>query len=390
MRKYASNDEKAIRIERLVREWTRSGLLEKAQEQRILPELRVDLRRTNLFLRLVMFAFGLLIIGSSVLLVGVTLKLNEEVPVAILCLVGATGSFALSEYLIARFRVYRFGIEEAAAVAGAALLIIAAGVLVSLTHVTGQGEFAILIGLIVGAIAGWTIYIRFGYLYAAIAAMLCMSLAPFQTGTSQITERLASALLLLLVFVVAHLKHRESGDEFPGDEYGLIQAIAWLGFYASLNLQLSSLGSAFRLPTLTGPFYWFTYVAVWLIPIVGIFISLRERARPLFDVSLALCLVTLTTNKLYLGVARQSWDPIILGVLLIGTALALRRWLSSADCNGFTAARILLSDKPPIFAIGAASAALYPVPRMPADSVPVRNLEPGGGRSGGAGASSSF
>src|SRR5262249_9211249 len=155
-----------------------SGFLEKSQEERILPELSVDLRRTNLFLRLIMFGFGLLIIGSAVLLVGDILVLNKEVPAAILCLVGAAGSFVLAEALITRSRVYRFGIEEAAAMAAGALLMIAAGLLATVPHATPTPEFPIFIGLFVGAIAGWVVYMRFGYLYAAIAAMLCMSIAP--------------------------------------------------------------------------------------------------------------------------------------------------------------------------------------------------------------------
>jgi uncharacterized membrane protein YgcG len=87
---------------------------------------------------------------------------------------------------------------------------------------------------------------------------------------------------------------------------------------------------------------------------------------------------------------RQTWDPILLGLFLIGTVVVLRRWLSSGDRNGFTASRILISDKRGISALGTASAALHPIPQMPAETPSTRDLEPGGGRSGGAGASGSF
>jgi drug/metabolite transporter (DMT)-like permease len=62
------------------------------------------------------------------LLVGITLSLNDEAPAAILCLAGAAGSFALSNLLVRRIRLYRFGIEEAAAIAGGTLLALAAGI----------------------------------------------------------------------------------------------------------------------------------------------------------------------------------------------------------------------------------------------------------------------
>src|SRR5947207_1901921 len=107
MSKYSRHEEEAIRVDGLVREWTRSGLLNKSQEDRILPELKTDLRRTNTFLRSILFAFGLLIILAAVLLIGVTLSLSDEWPGAMLCLLGAAASLWLSNYLIDRFRLYR-------------------------------------------------------------------------------------------------------------------------------------------------------------------------------------------------------------------------------------------------------------------------------------------
>ena len=257
MRKYHDKEERAIRTERLVREWTRSGLIEKAQEDRILPELKVDLRRTNPVLRLILLGSGSFIIGSSVLLAGVTFKVGHQWEIATLCFFGAAASFVLAEYLIAAFRLYRFGIEEAAAVAGGTLLAVAAGNLASWQHTAGGSEFPTFVVLITGSIAGLAVYARFGYIYAAIVSMLCASVAPFETGLPPVTQRIASAGLLLLVFAVARLKHRKVGDEFPGDEYSIIQAIAWLGIYAFLNLQLSSFRSLFTPPAQTGSFYWF-------------------------------------------------------------------------------------------------------------------------------------
>ena len=390
MRKYNHEDERAIRTERLIRNWTRSGLLEKPQEDRILPELKVGLRRTNPFFRLILFAFGLLIIGSSVLFVGAVVEARSEVAIAVVCLFGAAASIGLAEHLIEEYRLYRFGIEEAAAVAGGIFLAVGAAALVSTQHARTGSQFTFLFGLIVGSTAAFAIYVRYGDIYAVIASMFLMSLTPFQTRLPQVTHRFVSAGLLLLVFVVSSLRRRETRDEIRADDYSIIQAVAWLGIYAFLNVHLSSLGVRFRGPALEGLSYWVTYVFIWILPAVGLFLALRRRDRPLLDVSIVLGLITLATNKPYLGVARQTWDPILLGLLLIGTVVVLRRWLSSADRNGFTASRILISDKRGISALGTASAALHPIPQMPADTPPARDLEPGGGRSGGGGASGSF
>ena len=48
---YSAEDEYRIRTQALVREWTKSGLLDPSQGVVIEAELRVDVRRTNLFLR---------------------------------------------------------------------------------------------------------------------------------------------------------------------------------------------------------------------------------------------------------------------------------------------------------------------------------------------------
>jgi hypothetical protein len=111
----------------------------------------------------------------------------------------------------------------------------------------------------------------------------------------------------------------------------------------------------------------------------------------LLDVNLAMALATLATNKSYLGLTHRPWDPILLGLLLIATAIAVRRRLSNTPerhRRGFTAYRLLSSDKRALSLLGTASVSVQPdvspAPHQPDD------FTPGGGRSGGAGASGSF
>jgi hypothetical protein len=391
MRKYSIQDERAIRTDRAVREWTRSELLDKTQKERMLPELQVELRRTNVFLRFILFAFGLLLIGATVLLVALTFEIKEDLPIAILCFVSAACSLIIAEVLVERFHLYRFGIEEAAAISAAVLVTVGIAILLPKGFV-GADKFTIEIALITASVAAFLVYLRFGYLYAAIVSLFCISLAPFGTDLSQPMQRIFAAGLLTVAFIVARLKAIENQNEFPGDEYRIIQAMAWLGIYASLNLHLASIGSIFFAPGLEGPpFYVFTYAAIWLLPPIGMILGVRDRDRALIDVNIVLSLVTLATNKAYLHMPRQTWDPILLGLLLVGTAVALRRWLSKGDRNGLTSARILLSDKRGVAAVATASAALHaghPTPQAPTQ--PDRSFQGEGGRSGGAGASGSF
>src|SRR5262245_51644163 len=104
---YPRDDERAIRQQRMVEDWTRSGLLQPEQREQIIPELQVDLRRTNRFLRITLFIFGYLIVNSVVGLFAVFLDVREAATV--LSFVAAGGFFALAQWMITSYRLYRFG-----------------------------------------------------------------------------------------------------------------------------------------------------------------------------------------------------------------------------------------------------------------------------------------
>ena len=131
---------------------------------------------------------------------------------------------------------------------------------------------------------------------------------------------------------------------------------------------------------------------MWILPIAGLRMGIRDRDRDLIDVSLVLMLVTLITNKPYLGWAQNTWDPIVFGTLLIGVAIAARRWLErgpSRERRGFTAQRILDKDRTRRSMLSMASAAL-PAPGGAATHAEPAPPEFGGGRSGGAGGGDTY
>ena len=123
---------------------------------------------------------------------------------------------------------------------------------------------------------------RFGYLYAAIAFVCCLVALPFQFHLTLPVERGLVALILLARCLSRVKRRRVYGDDFPGDDYGWIQAAALAGLYLDLNLRISGSSTA-------GSFYWLTYVLVWIIPIFALVVALRDRDRLLLDVSLVSC-----------------------------------------------------------------------------------------------------
>src|SRR5262249_43494270 len=247
--------------------------------------------------------------------------------------------------------------------------------------------------MLVGSACGFAVYRRFGLVYAAVAATICAAIVPFGLDVGAPAQRMIAAAIFSAMLVWARPLRRRHGDDFPGDDYAILQAAAYAGVYVSLNLHLfDDIGGASP-TTVAAWFYWTTYVAIWLLPIAGLAVSIRDRDRPLLTVALASALATLATNKPYLGGERQTWDPILLGVLLIVVATVARRWLASGpdgQRRGFTAARILEGDRDALTAIATASAAW---PRGAHQAATPAQSSPSpfeGGRSGGGGGGAAY
>lgn len=351
MRGYSREEEEGIRAQRMVREWTRSELLDPAQGARLEDELRVELRRTNPFLRAGLALFTALIVAASVALLMTLLDLRDEAAIAAISGLAALACIGLAEYLVHKFRCYRFGVEEALAVTAVVLVSIAGGELTSSFHLEPRGMPGT-VALLIGAAGGFGLYRRFGFVYAACGGIFCAAAIPFQLGLSAATQRLLAAATIASVLLVVRSKRLKYRDDYPGDEYGLLQAAALAGMYVVLNVELTDW---YRVDQ---PFYGYTYALTWALPLAGLALGIREKDRLLMDVSLVLALVSVLTNKAYLGSPQHAWDPCVLGVVLMTMAFAIRRWLSNGpggERHGFTAARLLERDRAVLSAVGTAS-----------------------------------
>jgi hypothetical protein len=398
MSAYPTADEDRIRTAALAREWMRSGLLDAVQLASIDAGLRTDVKRTNAAFRAVLFLFGCVAIGAATGFFLEAFKVSDRRPVAWSLIAAGVICFLLAEYLVFRFRLYRFGVEEACAFGAVVLVSGSAGVLANVGD--APGNFPMFALLVTAAILSCVVYVRFGYLYSALGATACAAVAPFFIESTASVDRLLSATVLLVVLIVARSLRRPHGDDFPGDDYGAIQSAAWLGLYLVLNLELPwsrYLGLGFdRSGRFATDFYWATYAAIWLLPATGLYLGLRDKHRLLIQASLIMAVMTIASNKPYLGWPRHTWDPVLLGVLLVGVAIALRRWLSRGpgeQRDGFTPERILSSDLRSLTKLSAAAAIIQPFdPRVSGNAgAPPAKLDPGGGgRSGGGGGGGAF
>jgi hypothetical protein len=402
MRAYSAASEEALRDRNLLKDWAGEGLLTAEQYQRMEQETVCDLRRTNIFLRLVLFLFTLIIVGATAgLFFAVFLSHPGDQTIGIFLLIFAALSYATAEIAVCQARLYRYGIEEALAACSAGFLCVGTqlaffGGLFSSPKPGGM-EFLVPAA---GALASLWIWHRFGLPYAPLAAMIFVIWLPaYWTSSHSARHLIVVAFYAAGLITVAAVRTRYRFT-YLNDGYSIVEALLWLGIYLAINLQLSSVnllgqwwGGSVTASEFSRTFYWTTWVLTWCLPPAILARGVPRKDRFVIAVGTIAAVLTLVTNKPYLGWQRHTWDPMLLGALLIGVALCIRRWLARGTGgirHGFTAQRLSGKDKKWMSAGSAAFGFLSPHSITPTPQAVTPEVRFGGGDSGGGGATSDF
>jgi hypothetical protein len=403
MRIYSPSSEETLRAGQLLKEWTSDGLLTHDQYRHLQQETTSDLRTTNIFLRLVLFLSTLICVGAlGGLFYKVFIDGLSDKPLGIFLLIYAGICYAAAEAAVSQARLYRHGIEEALAVCAVGCLCL--GMQLAFfsqwTVLGGQDRVPSMVPA-VGAVFSLWIWRRFGLWYAFPAAMVFALFVPDYWTSSHAAQHVIVALTYAigLICVIA-VRSRQARDYMEHD-YSLAEAFLWLGIYLAINLQLS--WSQLRVQTLGGGtragsefaswFYWTTWVLIWALPPVALARGVRQRDRFVIAVGAIAALLTFVTNKPYLGWQRHTWDPMLLGIVLIGIALLLRRWLARGPGgirHGFTAAPLSGKDKQWMNVGSTVLGLATPQAITPGPQTTASDFRFGGGASGGGGAGGDF
>ena len=378
MRAYSAADEEAVRTRELLQDWRSEGLLSPEQYGRMEQDTVCGLRRTNIFLRLVLFFFTVVIAGAAVGLFAMGFSQAGERALGVFLLICAAAAYAGAEIAVSNYQLYRHGIEEALVVCSVGLLCLGMALL------GGDGALV----WAAGAVASLWIWHRFGLAYAFFAAVIFAAFVPGHWTAAASGQHLIVGGMYAAGLALVFALRLDS----------IAEALLWLGIYVAINLQLSSdlldawvAGSA-GTGEFSRPFYWTTYVLTWCLPPVMLVRGVRSRGRWVIAAGLIAAVLTLITNKPYLGWPRHTWDPMLLGALLAGVALFVQKWLGKGAGgvrHGFTARRLSANDKSwmnvGITVVGLASPEMV-TPKPQASS----RAQFGGGDSGGGGATSDF
>ncbi|MGB9205239.1 MAG: hypothetical protein WCB94_14870 [Terriglobales bacterium] len=397
MRIYSASSEETLRARKLLSDWAGEGFLTKPQYELLEKETVFELRTTNIFLRMVLFLFTLIIVGAATGLFFVVSRPSDQTA-GVFFMIFAGVCYAAAEAAVSQARLYRYGIEEALAVCAVGFL--CAGMQLALFSGSPYSSRPDAVQSLVpaaGAVFSLWTWRRFGLSYLFIAAMIFVLFLPGYWTQSPSAQRLIVAAFYatgLAGVAAARSRHR---FDYLDEAYSLVEAFLWLGIYLTINLQLSSLNLSARWwdGTRAGsefarPFYWGTWVAIWCLPPIVLARGVRQKDRFVIAVGAIVAILTLISNKPYLGWPRHTWDPMLLGILLTSVAFVIRRWLARGPGgirHGFTAARLSGKDKQWIN-VGSTVAGLLSPQAPPQPSSP--GFRFGGGRTGGGGAGGDF
>ncbi|MEP6717126.1 MAG: hypothetical protein ABJC09_16265 [Terriglobia bacterium] len=397
MRAYSDSSQEALLARGLLKDWRGQGFITEDQYLHMERETVCELRRTNIFLRAVLFLFTLFVVGAAAaLFFFFLLPQGTSAPTAIFLLIFAALSYAAAELAVSHYNFYRYGIEEALAVCAVAFLCTGISAIPFPGFQVQDGtEFLVPAA---GAVASLWIWHRFGFPYAFPAAMIFVVWLPgYWTSSHSAQHLIVAAIYTVALIAVAAVRSRYRSS-YLDEGYSIVEACLWLGIYLAINLQLSSLsllaqwrGGPRTLSEFPGAFYWTTWVLTWCLPLAVLWRGLRRKDRLVIAVGGIAAILTLVTNKPYLGWQRHTWDPMILGALLAGAALIIHRWLSAGPGgirHGFTAKRLSDRDKRWMNAGSTAFGLMAPHTGVPQTTRP--EVKFGGGDSAGGGATSDF
>jgi hypothetical protein len=400
VRVYSASSDETLRARNFLTDWVGEGFLTKDQYQLLEKETVSELRTTNIYLRLVLFLFTLIIVGATAGLFYVVSRPSDQTA-GVFFLIFAAVCYAAAEAAVSQARLYRYGIEDALAVCSVGFL--CAGMqfaLFSGNPYSPKPDAAQALVPAVGVAFSLWIWRRFGFSYAFLAAMIFVIFLPgYWTSSPSAQHLIVVGFYATGLAVVAAVRSRHRCD-YLEEAYSLVEAFLWLGIYLAINLKLSS----FDLPgqwwsgsrsasEFARPFYWGTWVLTWCLPPIVLARGLRQKDRFVIAAGAIVAILTFVSNKPYLGWPRHTWDPVLLGILLTSVAVFLRRWLARGPGgirHGFTAARLSGKDKQWMNVGATVLGPLSPHSITPEPQTSSPDFRFGGGQTGGGGAGGDF
>ncbi|TGU71069.1 hypothetical protein E4633_12025 [Geomonas terrae] len=397
---YEKGERRVAVVEEALR-WKEAGMITAEQAAAVAERYRPELVRVNLFIRILLAVFTVVGVVALVAMPAVILKV-EETGLTMLCLIFAPLCAWVADHeLIAGRRLYRCGAEEA-------LLLLAVGMLALAVAIPAHDwghdteRLALLMAHMIFLAGAILLTVRYGYALMAFGAMLALAGLPFHLADILHWQQphLTRFVLLLMLGAAAIWSQRRLGRRdslHRGYVWSLetVRISAWAGIYLDVNLFAHRLLWREWLGWTPGEsiFSWSDDICALLtaiLPMASLAMGIGRRDRALLWFGVVSAILSILTLKYYVHLGHLPEELTAAGLLVVGLAFGLLRWLraGSKRCRGAFTAESLL--EPRLYGLDAeALAAIQPLAPEPRMSQP-KGFQPGGGTFGGGGASGGY
>ncbi len=308
------------------KEWQVRGLLTAAQEKTVAERYKPDFYSPNVFVRIGLAIFTLILMLALAGLAAVIFEPDREPGMALFCLFWGVLWLCLLEFWSVRTaRHYGSGIDDMLLYGGLTAVISGTGLLLPYNTPTLVYCLVALPFLVVAAI-------RYADRLVAAAAFICALLIILLT-----VKEIPSLALYLLPFAgmafsaLAYRFARRGGERYTWRYWfgvlAVVETLALVTFYVSGNYWVVQQAGLELYQLEQAPMAWFFWAFTFAVPAIYITLGLRLKDRLLLDIGLALIAAAVFTFRYYFHVLPLTWAAVMAGAVMFVFAFFAIRYL---------------------------------------------------------------
>lgn len=322
----------ALLTKAAAREWHDQGLLSGSQWQAIQAAYPTNFYSPNVFVRIGLAIFCSILLFSAMGLTAMIFDLDAQAGFAVFSIFWGVVCIALLErWAIQSARHYGSGMDDMLLYFGVGALITGLCILMPYNATTLVYCCVALPFLVIGSL-------RYLDRLLAAAAFVCALLIVLLTVKE--IPRLALFLLPFsgMLFSAAAYFFARSGQKRPEQRHwhsvlGVVETLALITFYASGNFWVVQQAGAEFFQLERVPMAWFFWSFTYVVPVLYIFLGLRQKDRLLLDIGLACVAAMVFTFRYYFHVMPLAWAATLAGAVLFALAYFSIRYLRKNEAT---------------------------------------------------------
>jgi hypothetical protein len=373
-----------LQLVKEAKQWQKQEWISKEQLEKITTEYPSVFYHPNIFIRILLFIATLIALSGITGLLGLFVASAGRVAISIMCIIYGVASWIVVEKaFVKNNKHYKSGVNEA-------LLYHSVGFIIG--GLAGVSDFNIYVVLISCVVVFSFAAIRFIDLISTAAALCSLAGLIFYSfyqlgGMAQKIIPIVMIISFSVFYFLVRLG-RKAENKTWDDCLVIAEAFSLLLVYAAGNyLVVRELSvSLLNMSLAEGediPLAWLFYFLTAAVPVAYLYFGIKRKDIVMIRVSLVAIAFAVFTFKYYFSLGHHEISLTVAGIILIGIAAWLFRFLKTPK-NGYTAENVMTESW------GSANLSGYLISQtLGGNKTPERPVE-SGGTFGGGGSSDSF